>query len=126
MNFLVCINFQDAIASLPNAGLRLWPGHDPIGGGATPKIRGGAISFPSPMLAKALISAFNFFLFKYYQENPPVNNFHKDVCLRNHSYNETVVVRDKINYDMFMSVALSNPPTYLCSHSTNSSTLKWS
>ena len=48
--------------------------------------------------------------FKYYHENPPTNHFHKDVFLRNHSFTETFEDRGKINYDMFMSVALSNPP----------------
>ena len=48
--------------------------------------------------------------FKYYYENPPANHFHKNVFLRNYSYTETFKNRWKINYDMFMSVALSNPP----------------
>ena len=48
-------------------------------------------------------------LFKYYHENLPANHFHKDVFLRNHSYTETIEDRGKINYDMFMSLALSNP-----------------
>ena len=51
-------------------------------------------------------------LFKYYHENPPANHFHKDVVLSNHSYTETFEDRGKINYDLFMRVALSNfPPT---------------
>ena len=41
--FLFLYISQDAIATLPNAGLRLWPGQDPIGGGATPKIGGGQL-----------------------------------------------------------------------------------
>ena len=48
-------------------------------------------------------------LFKYYHENPPANNFHKDLFLHDHSYTETFDDRGKINYDMFMRVALSNP-----------------
>ena len=50
------------------------------------------------------------FFFKWYHENPPANHFHKDVFLRNHSYTETFKDKRKINYYMFMSVALSNPP----------------
>ena len=49
-------------------------------------------------------------MLKYYHENPPANHFHKDVFLCNHLYTETLEDRGKINYDMFMSVALSNPP----------------
>ena len=36
--------------------------------------------------------------------------FIKNVFLRNHSYTEPFEERRKINYNMFMSVALSNPP----------------
>ena len=50
-------------------------------------------------------------MFKYYHENPPTNHFHKDVFLCNHSYSETFEDRGKINNDMFMSVALANPPS---------------
>ena len=49
-------------------------------------------------------------LFKHNHENPPAIHFHKDVCLRNNSYTETFEDRGKITYDMFMSVAVSNPP----------------
>ena len=47
--------------------------------------------------------------FKYYQENPPPNHWHKDVFLRTNSYIETFEDRGKINYDMFLSEALSRP-----------------
>ena len=47
---------QDAIAPLPNAGLWLWPGQDPIGGGGNAQDWGGAIAPPCPMLATALSS----------------------------------------------------------------------
>ena len=47
--------------------------------------------------------------FKYYHENPPANDFHKDVFLRKHSYTETFEDRGKINYDMFIIVARSKP-----------------
>ena len=50
---------------------------------------------------------------KYYHENPPANHFHKDGFLCNHSYTETFEDRRKINYDMFISVALSNLPLTL-------------
>ena len=49
-------------------------------------------------------------LFKYYHENPPANHFYKDVFLRNNSSTDTFEDRGKIYYDMFMSVAQSNPP----------------
>ena len=48
--------------------------------------------------------------FKYYHENSPHNHSHKDVFLRTNSYIETFEDRGKINYDMFFSVALSQPP----------------
>ena len=48
--------------------------------------------------------------FKYYHENSPSNNSHKDVFLRTNSYIETFEDRNKINYDMFLRVALSQPP----------------
>ena len=49
-------------------------------------------------------------LFKYYHNNSPPNHSHKDVFLITNSYIETFEDRGKINYDMFMSVALSQPP----------------
>ena len=53
-------------------------------------------------------------LFKYNHENPPANHFYNEVFLRNHSYTETFEDREKNNYDMFMSVARSNPsPTFV-------------
>ena len=48
--------------------------------------------------------------FKYYHENSIPNHSHKDVFLRTNSYIETFEDRGKINYDMFISVALSHPP----------------
>ena len=48
-------------------------------------------------------------LFKYYHDNSPPNNSHKDVFLKTNSYIETFENREKINYDMFMSVAISQP-----------------
>ena len=47
---------------------------------------------------------------KYYHEKQPAIHFHKDVFLRNHSYTESFKDRGKINYEMFMSVALLIPP----------------
>ena len=47
---------------------------------------------------------------KYYNENPPANHFHKDFVFRSHSFTETFEDRKKINYDMIMSVPVSNPP----------------
>ena len=49
-------------------------------------------------------------VFKYYYNNSPPNHSHKDVFLRTNSYIETFEDRIKINYDMFMSVALIKPP----------------
>ena len=49
-------------------------------------------------------------VFKYYHYFLPPNNLHKDVVLRTYSYIETFEDRVKINYDMFMSVALKKPP----------------
>ena len=48
-------------------------------------------------------------LFKYYHENSPPNHSHKDVFLKTNSYIETFEDRGKINYNMFMSVANSQP-----------------
>ena len=48
--------------------------------------------------------------FKYYHENSPPNHSHKGVFLRTSSYIETFEDRGKINYDIFLSVALSQPP----------------
>ena len=48
--------------------------------------------------------------FKYYNENSPPNHSHKDICLRINLYIETFEDRSKINYDMFVSVSLSQPP----------------
>ena len=45
--------------------------------------------------------------FKYYHEDPPPNHAHKDVFLKTNSYIETFEDRFKINYNMFLSVALS-------------------
>ena len=39
---------------MPKAGLRLWPGQDPMGGGGNAQDWGGAIAPPCPMLATAL------------------------------------------------------------------------
>ena len=49
-------------------------------------------------------------VFKYYHNISLVNHSHKDVFLRTNSYIETFEDRAKINYDMFMSVALIKPP----------------
>ena len=48
--------------------------------------------------------------FKYYHKNSIPNHSHKDVFLRTNSYIETFEDRGKINYDMVLSVALSQPP----------------
>ena len=48
--------------------------------------------------------------FKYYHENSPPNHSHKNIFLRTNSYIETFEDRGKINYDMFLSLALSQPP----------------
>ena len=48
--------------------------------------------------------------FKYYHENSQPNHSHKDVFLRTNSYIKTYEDRGKINYDMFLSVSLSQPP----------------
>ena len=48
--------------------------------------------------------------FKYYHENSPPNHSHKDVFLKTNSYIETFEDRGKINYNMFLSVALSQHP----------------
>ena len=48
--------------------------------------------------------------FKYYHENSPPNHSHNDVFLRTNSYIETFEDKGKINFDMFLSVALSQPP----------------
>ena len=48
--------------------------------------------------------------FKYYHENLPPNHSHKDIFLRTNSYIETFEDRNKINYDMVLSVAFSQPP----------------
>ena len=48
--------------------------------------------------------------FKYYNENPAPNHSHLDVFLISNSYIETFEDRGKCNYDMFLSVALSQPP----------------
>ena len=45
--------------------------------------------------------------FKYY---PPSDHSHKDIFLCNNSYTETFEDRNKINFAMFMCVALSHPP----------------
>ena len=47
--------------------------------------------------------------FKFYHENSPPNNSHKDVFLRTNLYIETFEERSKINYDMFLIVAVSQP-----------------
>ena len=47
---------------------------------------------------------------KYYHENPPPNHSHKNVFLRTNSYIKNFEDRSKINYDMFLSVALFKPP----------------
>ena len=48
--------------------------------------------------------------FKYYHENSPKNHSNKDGCLRTNSYIKTCEDRGKINYDMFLSVSLFQPP----------------
>ena len=48
--------------------------------------------------------------FKYYHGNLQPNHSHKDVFFRTKSHIETLKDRGKINYDMFLSVALSQPP----------------
>ena len=48
--------------------------------------------------------------FKYYHENSPPNHSHKYVLLRTNSYIDTFEDRGKISYDMFLSVALFQPP----------------
>ena len=48
--------------------------------------------------------------FKYYHEYPSANHSHIDIFLRNNSYTETFEDRCKINFVMFMFVAISNPP----------------
>ena len=48
--------------------------------------------------------------YKYYHENLPANHLHKDIFLRDYSYTETVEDKCKINFAMFMCVAISNPP----------------
>ena len=62
-------------------------------------------------------------VFKYYYYNSLPNHSQKDVFLRTNSYIETFKDRRKINYYMFMSVALSKPP-FTCFHSTNPTTPK--
>ena len=49
-------------------------------------------------------------LFKYYHNNSPPNHSHKDAFLSTNSRIETFEDILKFNYDMFMSVALSQPP----------------
>ena len=46
-------------------------------------------------------------LFKYYHDNSPPNHSHKDVFLKINLYIETFEDSKIINYDMFMSVAIS-------------------
>ena len=48
-------------------------------------------------------------VFKYYYINLKPNHSHQDVFLRANSYLETFEDRGKINYDMFMSIALIKP-----------------
>ena len=48
--------------------------------------------------------------FKYYHKKSPPDHSHKDVFLRTNSYIETFEDRGKINYDMFLRVAFSQPP----------------
>ena len=45
--------------------------------------------------------------FKYYYENSPGNHSNNNIFLKAISYIETVEDRGKIDYDMFLSVALS-------------------
>ena len=49
-------------------------------------------------------------LFKYYHNNSPPNHSHKNVFLRTNPYIKTFEDRGKINDDIFMSVAVSQPP----------------
>ena len=49
------------------------------------------------------------FFFKYYYENSPANYLHKDIFIRNNSYTETFEDSGKINFAMFMAVAISHP-----------------
>ena len=48
-------------------------------------------------------------LFKYYHDNSPPNHSHKDVFLKTNSYIKTIEDKGKINYNMFISVAISQP-----------------
>ena len=48
-------------------------------------------------------------VFKYYYNNLSPNHSNKDVFLRANSYIETFEDKGKINYDMFMSIALIQP-----------------
>ena len=48
--------------------------------------------------------------FKYYHENSSLNHLHTDVFLRPNSYIKTFEDRGKINYDMFLSLTLFQPP----------------
>ena len=50
-------------------------------------------------------------VFKYYHDNQPAYHSHKNIFLRNNSYTETFGDRCKINFAMFMCVAISHPPT---------------
>ena len=59
-------------------------------------------------IIKSQRSIYSFF--KYYHENPPANHLHKDIFLQNNSYTETFEDRCKMNFAMFMCVAISNPP----------------
>ena len=49
-------------------------------------------------------------LFNYYHNNSPPYHSHKDLFLKNNSNIDTFEDRGKINNDMFISVALSQPP----------------
>ena len=46
--------------------------------------------------------------FKYYHENPPPNHSHKYVFRSTNLYIKTCIDKGKINYNMFLRVALSN------------------
>ena len=50
-------------------------------------------------------------LFKFYHNISPPNYSKKDVFLRTNSYIKSFEDRGKINYDMFMCVALIQPPS---------------
>ena len=65
-------------------------------------------------------------VFKYYHNISTTNHSHTNVIIRTNWYIETFEIRAKINYDMFRSVELTQPPPASFVHSINSSTPKYS